>query len=77
MGDHTAWAQDRQNMPVYGLAFAPRTLPAPHVYGARSVVDRFDPRTQGWTTTALPASWSQARDTGGFQVQLRGRLPAP
>lgn len=76
MGDNTAWAEDRQNMPVYGLALSPRSLPSPHVYAAQAIMDRFDPGTQRWMHTSLPREWSEPRAPGRFQVRLSGRLPA-
>lgn len=76
LGDNSQWADDRQNMPVFGLAFAPRRLPAPHLYAAQSILDHFDVGGQRWTATALPTDWAQAVAPGGFKVRMRGRLPA-
>jgi transglutaminase-like putative cysteine protease len=76
MGDNTAWAADRRSAPEFGMAFAPHSLPAPHVYGVKVLFDRFDPGSQRWLHGELPAEWSRAAGLGQYQVAVRGRVPA-
>ncbi|ACY18265.1 transglutaminase-like domain-containing protein [Haliangium ochraceum] len=75
MHDHSAWAHDRQRASSYGLAYQPRALPAPFLYGPQTVAGRFQPAGQRWLEIAMPPSWRRSPRPAQHTLRLRGRLP--
>jgi transglutaminase-like putative cysteine protease len=84
MHDHSAWIADRTRAATYGLAFEPRALPAPYLYGPQTIAGRFQAAGQRWLEIPLDPSWRQAGSSGAHAqagaagahtMTLRGRVP--
>ncbi|HWN71425.1 MAG TPA: transglutaminase domain-containing protein, partial [Haliangium sp.] len=75
MHDHSAWIADRGRAAAYGLAFEPRALPAPYLYGPQTIAGRFQAAGQRWLEIPLDPSWRQAGAAGSHELTLRGRVP--
>jgi transglutaminase-like putative cysteine protease len=81
MHDHSAWIADRGRAAAYGLAFEPRALPTPYLYGPQTIAGRFQAAGQRWLEIPLDPSWRGAGPAGsddptlGGGMTLRGRVP--
>lgn len=75
MHDHSAWLGDRRHAATYGLAFQPRVLPAPYVYGPQTIAGRFQPAGQRWIEIPLDPAWRNTGREGTHTMLLRGRIP--
>lgn len=70
------WLRDRDRPPAYGFAFAPSRVPLPYLYAPLVLADRFEPRSQRWLPTVLPASLGAPSEHREGLVVLEGRIPA-
>jgi hypothetical protein len=73
--DATGWLASRQRAAAYGLAFEPRSLPAPYLYGPLTIAGRFQSAGQRWLEIPLDPAWRQAGEAGAHTLALRGRVP--
>ena len=73
--DASGWLASRQRAAAYGLAFEPRSLPAPYLYGPLTIAGRFQPAGQRWLEIPLDPAWRQAGEGGAHTLTLRGRVP--
>ena len=69
------WLAGRMQVPEFGFAHTPRSLPLPYLYAPNSIFGTFDRRRQQWRQLECQALWFQGGARVGT-VQLRGRLPA-
>ncbi len=73
--DASGWLASRQRAATYGLAFEPRSLPAPYLYGPLTIAGRFQSAGQRWLEIPLDPAWRQAGQAGAHSLTLRGRVP--
>ncbi len=71
-----SWLRDRDRPPAYGFAFAPGRVPLPYLYAPLVLADCFEPRSQRWLPTALPAGLDTPSERREGLLALEGRIPA-
>ena len=78
-GDHRPWLDSRREAASYGLAYVPRVLPLPYVYGPQTIAARFQSAGQRWLEANVDPAWRQGGEAtageGRHWVRVRGRIP--